>query len=60
MQKRKNANLLKNFKTQVRKIEEESNQVNKELTEYEKMLGWKYSNREGKKAQTCSSFYVTH
>jgi len=57
---RKNTKLLHNFKSHARKLEEQNNQVIKELSEYEKMLGWNYSNRGGNKQQTAGNFYLTH
>ena len=49
-----------NFKSKVKRIEEESKKVSKELAEYEKSLGWHYSNKSGKKPSTAQSFYMTH
>ena len=56
----KNTRLMSNFKSKVKKIEEESKVVSKELNEYEKMLGWHYNNKNGKKAATSQSFYMTY
>ena len=50
---------MNNFKSKVKRIEEESKKVTKELTEYEKSLGWHYSSKTGKKPSTAQSFYVT-
>ena len=48
------------FKSKVKRVEEEANHVSKELTDYQKVLGWHYSDRKGKKTSAAShNFYIT-
>jgi tellurite resistance protein len=58
MQKKRNNKLMQTFRSKVKKLEAETNKVNSELQEYEKMLGWHYSGRNGK--ISASGLYMTH
>jgi hypothetical protein len=53
---RKNVNLFAVFKQKVRKIEDDTIKYKGELEEYEKLIGYRNSNR---RAQSKNSFYMT-